>query len=203
MPSQTFFNLDSSKRERLINAIKIELSRVPFDEVSINRIIKTADIPRGSFYQYFANKEDMLFFILSDYQEEMVKRIEENLIASDGDIFNMFIEMLDYTIEFGTSKDTYAFCKNLFSDIKVAINLHKKLPKCEVQNEILNLFKRYINSENLNINTEEDLDNIISILLTITREASVMIFMNISQAKEIREQYLRKIELVKFGLLKH
>ena len=35
-----------------------------FDAASINRIIKEAAIPRGSFYQYFESKEDLLIYIL-------------------------------------------------------------------------------------------------------------------------------------------
>ena len=40
-----------------------EFSRVPLDKVSINKIVKYADISRGSFYTYFQDKEDVFQYI--------------------------------------------------------------------------------------------------------------------------------------------
>ena len=48
MPTETFYNLPEEKRGRLVKAIYLELARVPFSEMSINRIIKEAQISRGS-----------------------------------------------------------------------------------------------------------------------------------------------------------
>ena len=49
MPSKTFFHLPAEKRERLLLAAEEEFARVPYAEASINRMIRAAGIPRGSF----------------------------------------------------------------------------------------------------------------------------------------------------------
>ena len=54
MPTNTFFNLPPPKREKLLQAAAAEFTRKPYGEVSINRIIQAAEIPRGSFYQYIS-----------------------------------------------------------------------------------------------------------------------------------------------------
>ena len=64
MPTNTFFHLPKEKQNRLIHAIRQEFSRVPFEQISINQIIHNANISRGSFYQYFYNKQDLLQLIL-------------------------------------------------------------------------------------------------------------------------------------------
>ena len=64
MPTQTFFNLAEEKRQRIFNAIYMELKRVSFPEMSINQVVKNAGIPRGSFYQYFENKDDAFDFFV-------------------------------------------------------------------------------------------------------------------------------------------
>ncbi|MCU5751761.1 TetR/AcrR family transcriptional regulator, partial [Bacillus cereus] len=69
MPKQTFFNLEREKKELLIQAAMKEFSRVPLFEASISNIIKDAGIPRGSFYQYFEDKEDVFFFLLNDHSK--------------------------------------------------------------------------------------------------------------------------------------
>ena len=63
MPSQTFFNLPKEKQDRIMAAAREEFFTHSFDEASINRLIKAAGIPRGSFYQYFADKEDVYFYL--------------------------------------------------------------------------------------------------------------------------------------------
>ena len=59
MPSATFYNLPEEKRERLLRAAREEFSRVPYESASVNRIIQSAGIPRGSFYMYFTDKEEL------------------------------------------------------------------------------------------------------------------------------------------------
>ena len=70
MPKETFFRLPQEKQERILEAALDEFSTVTFTEASINRIIQKAGIPRGSFYQYFDNKEDLYQFIIGRMSEE-------------------------------------------------------------------------------------------------------------------------------------
>ncbi|PKM87485.1 MAG: TetR/AcrR family transcriptional regulator, partial [Firmicutes bacterium HGW-Firmicutes-10] len=56
MPTSTFYNLEESKRKQIFDACVDEFSLHTFSEASINQIIKAANISRGSFYQYFADK---------------------------------------------------------------------------------------------------------------------------------------------------
>ena len=60
MPTSTFFRLPEEKRERLMDAAWAEFTSTSFTDASINRIIHSARIPLGSFYQYFQYKEDLL-----------------------------------------------------------------------------------------------------------------------------------------------
>jgi len=65
MPTQTFHNLKLSKKEKIIEAITDELSRTTYDNINIQNIIKQASIPRGSFYQYFNDKDDMYHYFMT------------------------------------------------------------------------------------------------------------------------------------------
>jgi TetR/AcrR family transcriptional regulator len=62
MPKDTFFNLDEAKRNRIFEAAVDEFSQRRFSEASINQVVKNAGISRGSFYQYFQNKEDLYLY---------------------------------------------------------------------------------------------------------------------------------------------
>ena len=60
MPKETFLKLPEEKKQKIIKAAKKEFERVPIEEVSIKNIVENAEIARGSFYQYFESKEDLL-----------------------------------------------------------------------------------------------------------------------------------------------
>ena len=87
MPTSTFFRLPEEKRARLIEACWDEVSRARFSEVSINRIITAAHIPRGSFYQYFEDKDDLIRYLLEDMREYFVSLLRNILVEAEGDIF--------------------------------------------------------------------------------------------------------------------
>ena len=70
MPNKTYFNLSDEKRCRIVDAALQEFAAHSFNEASINRIIKNAEIPKGSFYQYFKNKEDLYLYFLDEVSKE-------------------------------------------------------------------------------------------------------------------------------------
>lgn len=95
MPTSTFFRLPEEKRERLLRAARDEFTRVPFAEASINRIIAAARIPRGSFYQYFRDKNDLFGFVINQVRQSILKLFEEIREKTRGDIFELPLYALD------------------------------------------------------------------------------------------------------------
>lgn len=67
MPKQTFFNLSEEKQSRIVRVAREEFAKAPYQNISINHLIKCMNIPTGSFYQYFEDKKDLYFYILSFY----------------------------------------------------------------------------------------------------------------------------------------
>lgn len=80
MPTQRFANLPEEKKERITQAILREFSKHGVDEGDVAGIVKKAGIPRGSFYQYFEDKDDAIFYI--------VHRIKEDKLAFLSQVMN-------------------------------------------------------------------------------------------------------------------
>lgn len=99
MPSNTFLNLPEDKQTRLMDAASWEFSAKPFNEVSINKIIQDAGIPRGSFYMYFQDKEDLFRYLVHGYVEQLLMVLEELLLRERGDIFAALRLLFDYVWE--------------------------------------------------------------------------------------------------------
>ncbi|WP_194949002.1 TetR/AcrR family transcriptional regulator [Actinomyces trachealis] len=66
MPHQTFFNLPEGKRCRLMGALKAEFAAHPYQRASVDRVAATAGVSKGSFYQYFKDKQDAYTYLLQD-----------------------------------------------------------------------------------------------------------------------------------------
>ncbi len=74
MPKQTFFNLPDEKREQILDVIIDEFAENNYANVSISRIVANAGIAKGSFYQYFEDKDDLynyLFDLIAEAKAEM------------------------------------------------------------------------------------------------------------------------------------
>lgn len=93
---QHFLNLPAEKQEKLLEAATREFSHRPFNEASINQIIKEAGIPRGSFYMYFQDKEDLFRYLLKGYVDQLFMLLEEFLLRNGGDIFQALLDLYDY-----------------------------------------------------------------------------------------------------------
>jgi len=65
MPTQTFWNLPTDKRESLIQIAVEEFANNDYDTASISRIVARAGIAKGSIYQYFADKQELFLYLLS------------------------------------------------------------------------------------------------------------------------------------------
>ena len=95
MPSSTFLNLPAEKQEKLLEAATREFSHRPFNEASINQIIKEAGIPRGSFYMYFQDKEDLFRYLMERYGRLLEDRLGQLLDREGGDLFAAFLALFD------------------------------------------------------------------------------------------------------------
>ena len=96
MPSTTFYNLPAEKRERLLSAARAEFARAPYEEASVNRMIRAAGIPRGSFYMYFTDKEELFRFLMETYSGMLSDWMGAPLAKNGGDLFAALLALFDF-----------------------------------------------------------------------------------------------------------
>lgn len=105
MPTSTFFRLPEEKRQRLLDAAWGEFTQVRYADASINKIIQGARISRGSFYQYFTDKDELFAYLLGDMWAYFTQVLEEVLVKSQGDLFAMPLAAFDRFVHRGGSAD--------------------------------------------------------------------------------------------------
>ena len=199
MPTKTFFNLKEEKRQRVEKALMHEFGKGSFEQASITNIVNEAKIPRGSFYQYFVDKEDAVTYLIHKFILLEHQKIYEALIEKNGDIFETALRIYDYR-----TKDTI-----LNFDIGLARNILEELRRNNINifenKDILKKeesLTKYINKDSLKINSEEDLYYFIRILTAIVRSVTVEVFSERISKEEGRKMLEKELEIIKKGIEK-
>lgn len=115
MPKDTFFNLTEKKRNRIIDSAMLEFSKAHYNKVTIDSIVNGAGIPKGSFYQYFKNKDDLYKYLFSRIGNRKKNILQE--IKRDVDSLNFkeyVIKVLEEAEKFDTKNPKIAELKNKF-----------------------------------------------------------------------------------------
>lgn len=159
-----------------------------FSEASINRIVKAAQIPRGSFYQYFDGKEDLFSYVITriftEIEEIMQTRRRDTM---DVDALSLFMEKVYATAELNKEKPEYVQITLLQSRDKTHfVRQFFELSDAQRRN-VLQLFEY---DKHLGI-VREDVDSslVIDMVYTLSKELFFDVVMD-------SEAYLRKMEAV-------
>ncbi len=115
MPKQTFFNLQKQKQDAILDAAMDEFASFPYDKATIDNIVKKAGIPKGSFYQYFSNKEDVYRYLFEIISREKTKKLELYLLKLGETSFSEFIRRFYFEgIDFNFKDSSYMNLREKF-----------------------------------------------------------------------------------------
>lgn len=203
MIKKTFYNLPYEKRKRITDAVIKGFMERPNEKVSINRIIKTAEISRGSFYQYFDDKVDLIEIITKTMFDESSNKAKEILKLSCGDLFVMYIKMFDYFDDYSSQKQTMKIMRNIVDSFKANDDLVSEYLKNRFNialsnNEIYLMVDR----QNLKFQDNESVKCLIEILTQVLKNAIFDVFVAGSDREEVRERLIKKIDIIKQGAVK-
>lgn len=200
MPKETFLKLSNEKQQKVLDAAKKEFARVPIENVSIKNIVEDADIARGSFYQYFESKEDLLVYLLKEKAEQVSNKVKEKIQETDGDLFETYIFLYDMAIENFMKKEDEDLYKQIFINIKSSDESIFDLMKNTKPKDVIK-YCDLLNTQNLKIENQQDFMVICEMLNAITRKAIIKNFKRVSK-EECRSTFLKEIEYLKYGIIK-
>lgn len=201
MPTDTFNKLPEEKKTKVILAAKKEFARASLKDASIKNIVEDARIARGSFYQYFDSKADLLQYLLKEHVEEMNKKLEDTLKETAGDIFQVFISIYDYMVNECINKGEADFFKRIFEELKTSqdnmfmVDMKKYKPKD------ISEYYDLVNKKDLRIKSVEEFRLLNRMLHAVTKKAIVCSFRYDSKEKA-REDYLKQLEYIKYGVMR-
>lgn len=205
MPTDRFYRLPEEKKQIIREAAIKEFARVPFEKASINQIIQNADISRGSFYTYFADKQDVVSFIFEDSKEQMKRQCEDSLNASGGDYFKMLKDLFEVFVEtLQETKDMLNMVRNIFSYHENAnVMGFGSAPDTMMEGDDgvgMNLLLQQIDTRNWRIKTPEDFGPLMTLGMASLMIALSQYYKCPEKLEQIRVWYDKKLEILRWGV---
>ena len=197
MPTSTFFRLPEEKRKRLTEAAWDEFTKVGFSAASINKIIQEAHIPRGSFYQYFADKEELFRYLLGDMRTYFMGVLRDILEQTGGDLFSVPLAAFDRFINRSGSTDPALWRCIQVMRLNKSMDIQWLLDdrRCLLTGELLHLAK-------LSRLREQDGQYVNNVFFLLVASLAVAIMETLRRPEEGEEQrklLQSRVEIVKCG----
>lgn len=204
MPSQTFYNLPNDKKNRIMEAITDELSLHTYEHINIQNIIKQAQIPRGSFYQYFEDKDDMFDYFL-DYIKTLKLQFWGPLFVTKTDI--PFIERFKLIYMKGIAfEKAYPKLVKVAKKITSSESIMNRLKYQEGLKQAQLMYESYIKKDQENGTIRKDIDP--KLLSTILNEFMNKITLEelsktTSNMSTVEQKANELIEIIMKGICTH
>jgi AcrR family transcriptional regulator len=128
MPSKRFANLPEEKRRRIAEAAIAEYVQNGIDAAEVAGIVRRAGIPRGSFYQYFEDMNDLFGYVLSHLVTIKLVYLAD-VVAQAGKL--PFVDYVETTFRAGlqfarTYPQGIAFARRVYSSADPVVAAHVK-----------------------------------------------------------------------------
>ena len=202
MPTERFYRLAKEKAEKIRIAAIQEFKRVPPDEASINKIIQSADISRGSFYTYFEDKDDLLEWVMGDLIEDYRNFYITGLKAIGGNIWEVFDQLLDHTVKWISEQGLVEIVGNMMRGSRFSEHFTSHLSKdCAIEQENLNSAEQIYKMTDPKY-CDLDLQGFRALLgmhISAHVIALKLHFANGIDLDELRESYRRSMRLLRYG----
>ena len=199
MPTRTFLNLKKEKKDRIEKALIHEFSKSTFEQASITNIIKEANIPRGSFYQYFEDKKDAVKYIIEKFILMDYEKMSTYLKETDGNIFKTALKIYDYRTEENILNFNIGIAKNILGELrKNNINVFENMEILKNEKSLI----EFINKDILDLEDENDIYYFIKIITSITRSVTTDVFTGKISKEEGRKILQKELKIVENGMKK-
>jgi AcrR family transcriptional regulator len=202
MPTERFYNLPAGKKDIIREAALKEFVRVPFEKASINKIIKTAGISRGSFYTYFEDKHDVLSYIFENAAENFQSAWEESAKKNHGDLWKTIESFMDESV-FNTKENFLQLVKNIVDSVQMfGVTNHLCLKISPGQFSMLSVMYQSIDQSDFKDQSIETFGMLVSMMFFEMAKGLEWYYSHPEDKEKIKKIFLKKLEIFQYGIRK-
>ncbi len=195
MPSERFLHLPEEKKRVIWKAAFDEFTHVPYEKVSINKIIQRAGISRGSFYTYFDDKRELLSFLLENTKVQWREFCLRQIRACGGNFWGMMEAVAVAAVNFCRENDMVRLHHNIVNaSLKGLI---------EEEDELYG-FVRQIYEETDTSRFRERSPNYFRMVMEMMMSVVTIGIMESCkepmEIKQIMENYQKRVNIIRYGV---
>ena len=144
-----------------------------------------------------------MFAQMENFKSSILSVIKNSLKQSQGDIFQLFDDIFSYMLEYGFSKENFGLFRSILSNQRFT-DQDEMFMTFQQHNECIAQWFCYesFQLQHLNVNSEEDFQSILEILMGITMKAAIDVYNHPKEKERFMKRYHDKINLVKYGIVK-
>lgn len=203
MPTERFLRLPEKKKEMIRMAAVKEFKRASMEGASINKIIQSAEISRGSFYTYFDDKVDLLIWLLGNSVRKHFNFYIQTLEENGGDIWEVFDAAFDHSIRLVEADGVLEVVENLVKSNAFADIYRKKMTEDEgFFNESVGFLKwvyGHVEKSVCPVDVET-LYDVMEMHMIILVTSLKRLFAGQDSMESIRGYYKRRMRLLRYGV---
>lgn len=201
MPLKTYFNLDQDKKDRIFHAGLLEFTYQDKNKASVNNIVRIANISKGSFYQYFQDKEDFYWFIVMGIFEGQLGIYNQLLEKYEGDIFLTEEAVFESFLSFLDDPKIRMLVKNVLLNNYLTLQSKLLQKGSTVYIENYDLLTKF-GFKGYAIKTKVDFLALYDMLRNIQTNCISKLIMDDVTKADAKHTYATQIEMLKKGILK-
>lgn len=206
MPTERFNKLPEEKKKAIRDAAMEECIRVPFEKVSINKIIQNAGISRGSFYTYFEDKRDLVRYIFSDTADKLKFFWTKSVVTHGGNLWIASEELLDQAIIFAQKGKMFQMMQSivLYQDFdKLFAEIHGSNGVGEKKgNEILEALYEVTDKGKFRKIDMDSFGILVSMIMGCVMESIGWYNRHMESEENIKKIFREKLEILQHGICK-
>ena len=206
MPTERFYKLPEEKKKAIRDAAMEECIRVPFEKVSINKIIQNAGISRGSFYTYFEDKRDLVRYIFSDTADKLKFFWTKSVVTHGGNLWIASEELLDQAIIFAQKGKMFQMMQSivLYQDFdKLFAEIHGSNGVGEKKgNEILEALYEVTDKGKFRKIDMDSFGILVSMIMGCVMESIGWYNRHMESEENIKKIFREKLEILQHGICK-
>jgi len=199
MPRETFYNLEKGKKDKIIGAAIKEFTEFELHKARVSNIIKEAKIPRGSFYQYFEDIDDLYYYVIDDVFNKIFDEGYKHTKLTN-DIFE-YVEMtFEVDMEGYQNDKRHKFIMNVLKSIGSNVEYlehHNNKRETYIQGVL-----DQMDLSKLRVTTKEDKIRMYEFMQNIKRMVIQKALMKNLSSQETKDLLKWHLKILKHGLLK-
>ena len=200
MATEFFNNLKKKKKKAIIDSIETCLKIMPYDSISVEDILKSAEISRGTFYKYFTDKKDAIVTFFDERMKYLLDVFKICILECNYKLFDGVIEAyncLKYLLKdsvYIVFKNNFNYFTSIFTNALYSNKYDKE------KNDLINwLVENTVEGKEI-LKTPEIMNNALELIFAVFM--STIFKMAMFPSEEIDNiDFSKKIAVLKKGIL--